>query len=393
MLAARCLALIGPIGVAILTARVLGPQERGHYFYVAALAAIAAQLVSMGFHSSNTVLVARDPALLPRALGNGAWIALSGGCAAALIAIIFEVLVGEGIQRHASILFVIGLCPTTLLFIHLSNLVIAVNRTSLFNVLIILNAAATLTTAALVAISRPSVNLFLVALIFSGAISSLAAWIALAKDTRVPGRFDSAFFFEGVAFAARAHTAILLGFLMSRTGVLVIRERGTFAELGQWSIALQTIDALLILPGTVSLVLFPVMVRADAPNRWRELRTKTLQIGVVMAIVCLLAAALARPMVDFLFGAEYGPAATILIALLPSVFFLSLTSVTSQFLSAFGIPRTQLAAWLSGLTLQVGASMLLFERFGAIGLALVQSAAAAFVCCWLLLSALRYSPR
>ena len=41
---ARAVAMIGPFGVSIITARVLGPEDRGHYFLIISYAQIAAQI-------------------------------------------------------------------------------------------------------------------------------------------------------------------------------------------------------------------------------------------------------------------------------------------------------------------------------------------------------------
>jgi O-antigen/teichoic acid export membrane protein len=81
-----------------------------------------------------------------------------------------------------------------------------------------------------------------------------------------------------------------------------------------------------------------------------------------------------------------------MLALLPGVFFLAVTSTVSQFLSAFGIPWTQIVVWILGFVMQVVLSILLFDKYGVLGLAWVQSGCAAFVCFWLFMKALEYAP-
>ena len=53
-LIARVIAMIGPFGVSIITARLLGPEERGRYFVIIAAAQIAAQIANLGLHASNS---------------------------------------------------------------------------------------------------------------------------------------------------------------------------------------------------------------------------------------------------------------------------------------------------------------------------------------------------
>jgi O-antigen/teichoic acid export membrane protein len=111
-----------------------------------------------------------------------------------------------------------------------------------------------------------------------------------------------------------------------------------------------------------------------------------------MAVFCLVIAGLIFPLIEVAFGPAYTQTASIMLALLPGVFFLAVTSTVSQFLSAFGFPWSQLVVWIMGFILQVVLSMLLFDKFGVLGLAWVQSGCAAFVCLWLFMKALEYAP-
>jgi O-antigen/teichoic acid export membrane protein len=392
MFAARCIALIGPFGIAIITARMLGPEGQGRYYYLVTLATIGAQFASFGIHSSNTYLVAKDHALLAPILANSAWIAIAGGTAGAVAAVAFDLVVKNALHLEASLLFVPLLCPLTLFFLYLSNLAVAINRPTLFNALIILSGAVSLAAVAAAAYVSPTINVILGALVASSLLTCTVSWLLVADGRAIPWRFDRALFKQSMSFAWRAHVAALVGFFMARTSVVVLRHYGAFGDLGHWSIAAQISDALLLLPATISLLLFPSLVRADVERRWRDLKSMTLQLGAVMAIVCLTVAAMAHPFIDIVFGPAYAPAGGIVLALLPGVFFLAITSTISQFLTAFGIPLWQLAAWIAGWALQVGLSLLLFEKYGVLGLAWVQSGCAAFVCVLLFVTALEYIP-
>lgn len=393
MFIARCFALIGPFGVAILTARLLGPEDRGRYYYVITLSVIAMQVASLGMYASNTYLVAKQPGLLAQLLSNAAWIAIVGGMLFGAGVVVFDIVMVDFRQPLASVAFAIGLSPPTLLFLYLSNLAVGINRPRLFNVMIIFNSLLAIGATAAAAILLPTVNAFLAALIVAGLLNCAVAWACLARGHSIPWAFDWELFSRGLAFALRAHLMGLIAFLMARTATVILRSAGTFDDLGQWSIAAQISDAFLLLPGTVALLLFPTLVRAEDSDRWRQLKSVTLRVGAVMALVCLVAALVARPVITFVFGAIYEPAVGLTLALLPGVFFLSICSMVSQFLAAFGIPWTQIAAWTVGWSLQIALSVVLVQKFGALGLAWVQSLCAALVCVWLLLSALKFSPR
>jgi O-antigen/teichoic acid export membrane protein len=393
MLAARVLAIIGSLGVTILTARMLGPEDRGRYYYFITLAAVGMQFASLGIHVSNTYLVARTPSLLPQILTNTAWIAVIGGVTAAAGAVVFD-LVSSGSSLNVTFaLMLIVLMPSTLLFLYLTNLVVALNRLSAYNGLIIFGSLASVALAAIVAFVSPNLGAFVLAAVGASVASSLLAWIVLAKGIRLPRLFDSALFRSGVGYALKAHTSILLGFLMSRMSIFILRQFGGFGDVGYWSIATQITDAMLILPSTVGLLLFPSLVRADRLDRDREFKTTLVQLGALMAVFCLVTALLIRPVLLLVFGVAYEPAVAIVYALLPGVFCLAVTSVASQFLSAEGYPLSQVLAWVVGAAIQAVLSIILFEKIGVVGLAWVQSGSAAGVCVWLLISSLKYVGR
>jgi O-antigen/teichoic acid export membrane protein len=393
MFVARAIGMLGPFAVAIITARMLGPEDRGRYYYVLALAAVGAQLASLGIHASNSYLAAKEPDLLPRLLANSVWIALLGGLAAACGIVGFDLAVGEALHREVLAAVVLTVCPLTLLFIYLSNLIVAVGRPHAFNALVIFNSAMWLVASLLAALLAPALNAFLAAAVATGISTCVLGWILLARGFTVPRSFDWDLFVRSIAFAARAHVAALVGFLMARTSVVVLRYNGSFGDLGQWSIAAQITEALLLLPATVGLLLFPALVRAERGERWGDFTSTAVRVGAAMAVVCLLVALVARPAVALIFGAEYQPAAGITLALLPGVFFLSVATVASQFLSTFGIPLLQLAAWIVGWLLQIVLSLALLKPYGALGLAWVQSACAGLACVWLLVLAYGYSPK
>jgi O-antigen/teichoic acid export membrane protein len=390
---ARSAALLGPLFVTVITARLLGPEDRGRYYYVMTLAAVGVQLASFGIHASNSFLLSRQPNLLSRVLANTRWIGLLGGLAAGVGVLTFEVAVGDSASMEHTAIVVVILCPLNLLFLYLTNIAVGMNWPNLFNGLLILNSVLLATSAALAALLLPELNSFLVAAIIAGALTCIFAWVLIAKDCVVPWVFDWPLLSESILFAARAHVAALVGFFMARTSIAILRYYDTFGDIGYWSIAAQITDALLILPSTVGLLLFPALVRAGHADRWTEFTAVAWRMGAAMAVICVGAALLAHPVITIVFGLNYASASDITVALLPGVFFLSIASVASQFLSAFGIPWTQLAAWVVGWVIQVGLSLFLVRDYGVLGLAWAQSLCSGVVCAWLFVNALNYRPR
>ena len=72
------------LATGVLTARLLGPEGRGEYFLGVTVLTLAAQLATLGLHSSNTYLLSRRSEALPALVANSFWFALTGGALSAL---------------------------------------------------------------------------------------------------------------------------------------------------------------------------------------------------------------------------------------------------------------------------------------------------------------------
>ena len=63
----------------VITARLLGPEGRGIFFYWTTLIVLAVQFGNLGLHSSNTYLLSGGQARLSTLAGNSLWVSLVAG--------------------------------------------------------------------------------------------------------------------------------------------------------------------------------------------------------------------------------------------------------------------------------------------------------------------------
>src|SRR5947207_736695 len=87
--AARVLTMLTAAASAVVTARALGVEARGNYFYIVTLALLAAQFATLGLTSSNAYFAANNPNLKNRLLANSLWVSI-------LLGPLFAVLVLAG---------------------------------------------------------------------------------------------------------------------------------------------------------------------------------------------------------------------------------------------------------------------------------------------------------
>lgn len=389
MLIARAVVMLGMFVNGVIIARSLGPSELGRYYYVYAASMVGVQVAFLGMHASNTYFYAQKPELLGQVIANFVFVALFAGLAAGVGILIVDQAFFER-SGGASIMLVLLLCPMLLFNLGLQNLSVAID-TGLFNRLLLLQVALIILGTVLVALNGPSPRAYLLTLLAANVVVGGVALFRVARGVDISYTFDRALFQEMIAYGIRAHLVVLMTFVMSRLGVFVLRWNDAIADLGQWSVASQIIDAMLVIPGTVCIALFPHLVRTKESSRWKELRLPVVTLFLGMALICAVFALVAQPLITFVFGGSYQPAVGIVMALLPSVVLLTITTVMSQYLSAFGVPLMQILGWGAALLFQLIVSVLVHPLYGVVGLALVQSAAAAVICGWLWLTAFRHS--
>jgi O-antigen/teichoic acid export membrane protein len=262
------------------------------------------------------------------------------------------------------------LAPLTLAFLYLVNMAVATGRIQLFNGLTVFSGVAAVAAAAAVGLYRGGAIDFLLAAAGAVAISCLAAGMLILSGTRVRLAFDIPLFRQGVLFGLKAYLATLLGFLMMRVGIVALQQQSSLAEVGQFSIATQVSDALILLPGTFGLLLFPGLLRTDVADRWHAMWRAFWRLGAVMLALLAIAALLVPWVMPLVFGQAYQHAVLLTEAMLPSVFIVSMVTVLSQYLAAEGYPWRQVMAWLAGFAVQAGLSYWLAGDHGGLGVAI-----------------------
>jgi O-antigen/teichoic acid export membrane protein len=122
----------------------------------------------------------------------------------------------------------------------------------------------------------------------------------------------------------------------------------------------------------MGMLLFPKLVQ-DQHNAWELTWQSLVGVGASMGFLCILAAVIAKPFILLLYGPAFQQSVAIFWSSLPGVFFLSLTGIVSQYLSARGFPWMQVVIWLFGFVLMASLAYSLIHRYALIGAALAIS--------------------
>jgi len=154
----------------------------------------------------------------------------------------------------------------------------------------------------------------------------------------------------------------------------------TEADIGYYGASQTILAGVLMIPMAIRMALYPLMARVsgESGSKLRYLYHKasqyTLLIGIPMAAGVTI---LAAPMIDLLFGPDFGPAIPALQISIWSIVFDLATVPNARLMLVKG--RQTPASWLRGLgtVVSVGLNLLLIPRFGINGAAFARVLATA----------------
>jgi O-antigen/teichoic acid export membrane protein len=372
----RLLIILLGFATSILTARFLGPEGRGNYFFVVTLASTIVQFSNLGLHSSNTYQVVKDKSLLRGLVANSFWLSLVGGsgiAAGAAALVQMENWFNDTSPVH--LWLAVLLVPSMLFFMLGNNLLVGINRINVFNMFQVGSNFLVLLFMGLAAWQGWGLAGFLGANILAGCIMGallLAVLLHYSNDAKGLA-FSRQLFSAGFRYAVKVYLASLLAFLVLRSNVFLLKGLTSVEEVGYFSVATQIADVLAVLPTSVALVLFPDLVRCEANQRWiATLRSMTV-VGGLMLVACAIAAILVEPFVRIVFGSTFLASVPILRWMLPGVLVLSMSTVVSQYLAAIGFPKLLTGIWLVALVVVVASSWFLIPLYSGAGAAIALS--------------------
>jgi antigen flippase len=375
----------------VITARTLGPAGRGIYYLVFMLGTLAVQFATLGLHASNTYLVAKDRGRFAGLLGTSLWVSVVVGSIVAGVVVLLSVLTDRNTQAGAALYWVIPYVPCALFVLLASSLFVGAGRVSMFNAIQLTAALLAMAGAVLAALAKGSVTTFLAALV---AAMFAAALVALACGLRAGAarlRFDRTMFAAGAHYASRAYVVGLLGFGVTRANVFVLAHSASADQIGLYSVAMQILDVLSILPISIATVLLPSLIGRS--NAWPSAARAAAWTAALMVPACVITAILAEPLITRVFGWRFEPAALVTALIMPAAFFIGIVSVLSQYLAAGGFPREMIAIWVAALVVVVTGSSVLVPRLGANGAAVSLSGTYLLVLVMMTLAARRLAAR
>lgn len=357
----------------IVVAHWLGVEGVGQLAVINVSVTTLVQLGSLGFPSSNTYFISKDPELFRSATLNSFAFAIVAGSILAVGLVLAAQLKPAWFGSVPHDLFRVAALsiPFQLLTLIGLNIFLAIGRIREFNLLDLLGQSFVLINV-LIALVLTRSNLSTLVTLNTLAAAAVALLIAVLvftsrRDESSRWTIDRSLFVLMFKYGIKSHIAILAGALIFRADLLVVNHFRGADEAGVYSVASQFAMMLMLLPSVIATLLFPrVTAEQDKSGATTCLVARA---TTLVLLLCCLAAVPFSLLIPIVYGSAFSDSSTQLLILLPGVLLVGIQSVVVQHFAASGFPKAVPAFWLVTLAFNIVLVFGLVPKFGARGAA------------------------
>jgi O-antigen/teichoic acid export membrane protein len=374
------LALVANLVTGVVTARALGPSGRGVFVALGTVAQLTGFLFAMGVAQSLSYYIARNPQEGPSLLSS--WVvmlipltAVAIGIGELLLPLIFsddQSAVDLGRWFLLSIVLVVGLELNYGLLLGKQDFVA-------YNVLRLAQPALTaLAFIALWALDELTVESALIAAIAGSAVAMVAG-LARSVSRIGVGPVDAQLGLRSLWYGVRGQGSTVATNVTARLDVAMLPAFVSSASVGLYSVAANISLIVHQLSNTFAALVLPATAAGDADRGHSKVVGSLWASLVVAALLAIVLALFARPLIGLVYGDSFREAAEQLVLLLPGVVLFAGSSILAAGVYAAGRPFTATLAQLLGMAVTVVGLFAFLDSGGINAAALVSTASYATV--------------
>ena len=368
--------MMNVIGLAttVITARYLGPHDRGVFQLLTLLPSTLANFAKLGIPQANVYFMRRKGATATDVVSNSLCFALGLGIPVALLCYGFQDGLRNVFFKDAppqALLPVLALLPLVLLQQYLLGVAQAQQRFQEYNFQQLMPTILALA-GMLVSLVWLGQGLLAAVLVQTGILAFVIVWLAIRvnRTAKIRLKWRGDLGRGQLAFGVKSYVQTLAATLHMRVDQYMIAAMLDPAQLAQYGIAVKMAEFLLKVPDATGTALFPRLAGASEKDA-HAATMRVCRITLAIAMVCWLGCALVGPLVvRLLFGARYLDAIVPMQLMLPGIVTMSLYHILSRNFTSRNKQQVNLAAAVTALTINVGLNWVLIPRLGISGAAI-----------------------
>lgn len=368
--------------ILIIISRVLGPEGKGMYSLIALIPGTIAVFSGIGIESANVYFSGKRKYKIGDIAYNSLVISVLVG--AVMIFVFGFVLGPDFLKKLLSlsgvpsfyIMSAILIIPFMLFLNFWRNIVRGEERLTEYNISRLLD---NLFQLVLILIFIFALRLRLAAAVFSFilsmVVSSFVVFYLVVKKNKLSSAFNFGFAKDSFIYGAKIYLANIVSFLSYRFDLFLVAFFLNPIQVGFYSISVAIAERMLIIPGTLSTVLFP-RVSASEPEEANHFTAKICRhTAFLMVALSIAVFFLARPFIGIFFGSSFLPAVGPLLLILPGIVAFGIGGLLAADLSGRGRPEFAIYSASICLVSNIILNILFIPRFGISGAAIASSIA------------------
>ncbi len=364
------------IGLAstVITARYLGPHDRGLFQLLTLLPMTLGNFAKLGLPQANVYFIRRRGASASDVISNSLWFALALGGGMALLCWGMQAHLREWFFKDApaSVLPpVLALLPFVLFQQYLLGVVQAQQRFSEYNFQQLVPTILGLVGMA-ISLMWLHQGLMAAVLVQTGILAFVIVWLAVRMNAtaRIRPVFRGELAREQLGFGFKSYLQTLASTMHMRIDQYILAVFTDPGQVAQYGIAVKLAEFLIKIPDATGTALFPRLAGANE----RDAHAATIRVcryTLFVAAVSAVGAAIAAPLiVRVLFGSRYAASVLPTWLLLPGVVMMALYHILSRNFTSRNKQQVNLVAAVVALATNIGLNLWLIPRHGIAGAAL-----------------------
>lgn len=374
LIGSRGMLVVFGLATGVITARVLGPYDRGLFTVLLLLPQTLVNFVKMGVAQANVYYIRRRGASVATVASNSLVLSI----VVALVLLVACWVAGPWIvapftkgAEPSYVWLSLSLVPFVLIESYFLSILQAVERFNAYNLQTVVKAVFGFLG---IAIALILIKGGLLAALLSQVVVLAGANLWLLWQVRQVApyglRWDPEIGRGTLSFGLKSYVQTLATHLHYRIDLYLIALFLDPAQVAFYSIAVNMTNPILQIPDAVGTVIFPKLAGssdASAHARTAVVCRHTLLVTIVAAVVY---AGIGSQVLTLFYGDRYAPAIPPMLMMLPGIIMISLYQILTRNFTSRGKQQVNIVASAGALVTNTALNLVLIPRFGIIGAAM-----------------------
>jgi O-antigen/teichoic acid export membrane protein len=368
-----CLSTIG----GIVTARILGPHDRGIYSLVYLFAATVVTFGKLGLAQANVYSIRRERVPPERVASNALIVALILGSFLACAAIVSRRWLLTTFLRGVpdwAFLISLPLIPVLLFESYFYAVVQALGRFGLYNRRMLVGTASLVCGLCIVLLLlRGGLTGAILVVTFNPVIMDTWLLVTVWRMLRFRLRLDRVLLGREIRFGLKSHLQVMAQHLHLRADVYLVAYFLDPAQVAFYVLAAKFAELMLDIPKAIGIVLYPRLAALDDAAMHRLTARACRRTILVTGAAGVAISVLGPTLIVLWYGAAYAPAAKPLPLITAGIVMMSVLVLLTQSFTSRNKQQVNIVVGLVALVGNLGLNVVLIPSLGIVGAALASA--------------------